>query len=173
MTRNRDSHLNGYDDYKRTAHDSASKVPFVIAGGAYNGGKIITDIVSTASLPKTILKIAGIDVGNAMVGENLIEVVEKTKPRKNEAFIQISESRIGRAIRTEDYLYSVYAKGLNGGDESSSDTYADDYMYDLKKDPNQLYNVVNDENYSFQKLALRGRLLAWIKECENESPSII
>ena len=83
-TRNTDSHLNGYDDYKRTGHDGALHVPLVIAGGAaYCGGKTVKDLVSTESLPKTILAMAGVDVGDQMIGENLLDVVEgKTEGKR-------------------------------------------------------------------------------------------
>ena len=92
----------------------------MIAGGAFKGGKEITELVSTESLPKTILAIAGVDVGDAMIGENLLDVVQgKTDNRANEVYSQISESRVGRSIRTEDYMYAVYAPGKNGGSEVS------------------------------------------------------
>ena len=62
---------------------------------------------STESLPKTILALAGVDVGDAMIGENLLDVVEKKDDnRPNQVFAQISESRVGRCVRTADYLYS-------------------------------------------------------------------
>ena len=38
LTRNRDEHLNGYDDYKRSCHDACLHVPLVIAGGPLQGG---------------------------------------------------------------------------------------------------------------------------------------
>ncbi len=76
-TRNTDSHLNGYDDYKRSCHDGCLHVPLVIAGGPFKGGVRVSELVSTESLPKTILAMAGVDVGNAMIGENLLDVVEK------------------------------------------------------------------------------------------------
>ncbi len=142
-TRNTDSHLNGYDDYKRSGHDGALHVPLVIAGGPFRGGKEVRELVSTESLPKTILAMAGVDVQDAMIGENLLDVVEKKNPqRENQVFAQISESRIGRVVRTEDYLYGVYAPGINGGEQGAAEIYADDYLYDLKKDPWQLENVV-------------------------------
>lgn len=174
LTRNRDEHLNGYDDYKRSMHDACLKVPFVIAGGPFKGGVNFEDIVSTASLPKTICALAGVDVGNDMIGENLADVVEGKLPeRKNEAFAQISESRVGRCIRTPEYAYSVYAPGINGGVAAASDLYADDFMYDLKKDPYELNNIVHDPAYTEVKLDLRERLLAWIKEAENATPEIV
>ncbi len=173
LTRNRDEHLNGYDDYKRSMHDACLKVPFVISGGPFKGGTAFEDIVSTASLPKTICALAGVNVGDNMIGENLVDVVEGRLPnRKNEAFAQISESRVGRCIRTPEYAYSVYAPGLHGGVAASSDFYADDFMYDLTKDPHELTNIVGDPAYAQIKEDLRKRLLSWIEEAEHIVPSI-
>ena len=173
LTRNRDSHLNGYDDYKRSCHDAALHVPLVIAGGPYRGGLAVEELVSTASLPKTILALAGVDVGDAMIGENLLDVVEKKDDnRPNEIFAQISESRVGRCIRTARYTYSVYAPGVNGGAAAASDRYADDFLYDMEQDPYQLNNVVADPAYAQVKAELRERLLDWIWRAEGTRPVI-
>ena len=173
LTRNRDDHLNGYDDYKRSCHDACLHVPLVIAGGPYRGGRAVEELVSTASLPKTILALAGVDVGNAMIGENLLDVVEKKADnRPNEIFAQISESRVGRCIRTARYTYSVYAPGVNGGAAAASDRYADDFLYDMEQDPHQLNNVVADPAYAQVKAELRERLLDWIWQAEGARPII-
>ena len=173
LTRNRDSHLNGYDDYKRSCHDAALHVPLVIAGGPFKGGVAVEELVSTASLPKTILALAGVDVGDAMIGENLLDVVEKKDDnRPNEIFAQISESRVGRCIRTARYTYSVYAPGVNGGIAAGADRYADDFLYDMEKDPHQLNNVVADPTYVSVKEELRARLLDWIEKAEGAHPII-
>ncbi len=173
LTRNRDDHLNGYDDYKRSCHDACLHVPLVIAGGPYRGGRTVEELVSTASLPKTILALAGVDVGDAMIGENLLDVVEKKADnRPNEIFAQISESRVGRCIRTARYTYSVYAPGVNGGAAAASDRYADDFLYDMEQDPHQLNNVVADPAYAQVKAELRERLLDWIWRAEGACPII-
>lgn len=173
-TRNRDSHLNGYDDYKRSCHEACLRVPLVIAGGPYQGGAAVEELVSTESLPKTILALAGVDVGDRMIGENLLDVVKgKNDNRPNEIYAQISESRIGRVIRTADFKYSVYAPGINGGEAAGSDLYADDFLYDLKKDPNELTNLIHDEAYREKKLELRGKLLDWIEQVEHSRPVIV
>ncbi len=173
LTRNRDDHLNGYDDYKRSCHDACLHVPLVIAGGPYQGGQAVEELVSTASLPKTILALAGVDVGDAMIGENLLDVVEKRADnRPNEVFAQISESRVGRCIRTARYTYSVYAPGVNGGAAAASDHYADDFLYDMEQDPHQLNNVVADSAYAQVKAELRKRLLDWIWRAEGARPVI-
>lgn len=173
LTRNRDAHLNGYDDYKRSMHDACLRVPLVISGGEFTGGRKFTDLVSTASLPKTILGIAGVDVGDDMIGENLADVANGRCPgRPNEVFAQISESRVGRAIRTPEYAYSVYAPGINGGAQPAAEVYADDFLYDLQKDPHELNNLIGDPTYTQIKLELRQKLLKWIHEAEHATPVI-
>ncbi len=172
-TRNQDDHRRGYDDYKRTCHDAALHVPLVICGGPFKGGKTVTDIVSTDSIPKTLLALAGVDVGNKMIGENLVDVLEHKNPnRPNRAFAQISESRVGRCVRTDKWLYSVYAPDADGGEVASSDVYADDFLYDMEKDPYQLTNVVADPAYHDVKMELRTILADWIEQAEGNRPTI-
>lgn len=109
-----------------------------------------------------------------MIGENLLEVARGELPnRRNEAFAQISESRVGRAIRTPDYAYSVYAPGINGSAQPDSEVYADDFLYDLRKDPFELHNLAADPGYTGVKQALREKLLAWIFEAEHKTPTIL
>jgi arylsulfatase A-like enzyme len=172
-TRNQDNHFNGYDDYKRTAHDAALRIPLVIRGGAFTGGRVVESLVSTESITKTILCAAEVADTEELIGENLaIHIDGKTEDRPNEIFAQISESRVGRAIRTADFLYAVYAPGVNGGETAYSDRYVDDYLYDLAADPHQIENVVCNPRYEHDKLALRTRLQAWIKRAEGRDVRI-
>lgn len=160
-TRNKDSHLNGYDDYKRSCHSGCLHVPLVVSGPGWRGGKRIQDLVSTASLPKTWLAMAGIDVGDRMIGEDLKQVAEgRTENRVNEVYAQISESRVGRCVRTPEYLYSVYAPGKDGRKFMDSDVYEDDFLYDLKKDPHELCNLVGNPDYADVREEMVKRLKA-------------
>ena len=173
-TRNTDAHLNGADDYKRTCHDSALRVPFIIRGDVFAGGQVEKRLVSTASLPKTILSIAGIDVGDRMIGEDLRALVtSRDENRPNEVFAQISESRVGRCVRTADFLYAVYAPGVNGEERGAADVYADDFLYDLRQDPHEMRNLIADPAYDGVRLALREKLLAWILRAEGAAPQIV
>lgn len=109
-----------------------------------------------------------------MIGENLADLVTHKNPnRPNEVFAQISESRIGRVIRTSEYAYSVYAPGINGGAQAAADLYADDFLYDLKKDPHELNNLIMDPAYAEIKKDLRKRLLKWIWNAEKVTPVIV
>lgn len=174
MTRNRDAHLNGYDDYKRTCHSAALHVPLVICGPGFEGGQRIRQLVSTASLPKTFLAMAGVDVGDAMVGEDLGKVARGQAPqRDNVVFAQISESRVGRCVRTPEYLYSVYAPGLNGGAAADSEVYADDFLYDLQKDPFELRNVVADPAYRAARDEMAALLLREMRRAGEKEPRLL
>ena len=54
-----------------------------------------------------------------------------------------------------------------------SDVYADDFLYDLEKDPYELNNLIHDESYRPVKEELRKKLLAWIEKAEHAHPAII
>ena len=114
------------------------------------------------------------DVGDSMIGEDISRLITAPDPlRPNEIYAQISESRVGRCVRTADYLYSVYAPGLNGWDHAASDVYADDFLYDLNRDPDELCNLISDPAYGPIKEPLREKLLAWIERAEGARPRII
>lgn len=173
-TRNRDRNLNGADDYKRSCHSACLHVPLIISGPGFKGGKRIKDLVSIASLPKTFLAMANINVGHNMIGENLKDIVDgSVNNRKNEIFAQISESRVGRCIRTADYLYSVYAPDKNGYEFSDSDIYEEDFLYDLKQDTYELINLVKDPDYEEVREQLATKLKHYIVEAGEDLPEII
>ena len=68
--------------------------------------------------------------------------------------------------------YEVFNPGVNGGEAAASDVYADDFLYDMQKDPWQLNNVVADPAYADVKAELRERLLNWIQHAEGTRPTI-
>ena len=173
-TRNHDSHFSGYDDYKRTCHDAALRVPLIIKGDVFDGGGTVESLVSTASIPRTIMSIAGVEDTSRFVGEDLRDLIVNPDPeRPDEVFAQVSESRVGRVIRTRDFMYSVYAPGKDGGKDMDSDLYADDFLYDLRKDPYELNNLIEDHCYDDVKEDLRKRLLRWIAEEEHIEARIV
>lgn len=172
-TRNRDLKY-GADDYKRTCHSGCLHVPLIISGPGFKGGKRIKDLVSTVSLPKTFLAMAGVKVQDKMAGEDLKEVADgNTEGRVNEIFAQISESRVGRCIRTEEYLYSVCAPEKNGYDYAGSNIYEEEFLYHLKNDPYELNNLVKDDNYKVIREELARKLLYHMELANEEMPTII
>jgi AraC-like DNA-binding protein len=135
--------LCGYDDYKRACHDSCTHTPLIIHGPGFSGGKTIEAMTSLIDLPATILECAGINKPESIEGNNLkrlIDICPKDWP--DDIFMQISESQVGRAIRIKEWKYSVKAPGLDGNFYSCSETYTEDFLYDLKNDPYERNNLV-------------------------------
>lgn len=172
-TRNRDAHLNGGDDYKRSCHSACLHVPLIIAGPGFRGGKRVKELVSTVSLPKSFLSMAGVQAGDAMAGEDLLKVADgRTQDRENIIFAQISESRVGRCVRTKDWLYSVYAPGKNGFHCADSDVYETDFLYDLKNDPYELHNLAEEDGYLEVKKEMAGLLVREMEKAGEKKPLI-
>jgi len=79
-----------------------------------------------------------------------------------EAFVQVSEAEIGRAVRTDRWKYGVAAPTLHGWrggmGEPASETYVERYLYDLASDPAESVNLVGRADYRDVADALRERL---------------
>lgn len=80
---------------------------------------------------------------------------------------------MGRVIRTADYLYSVYAPGQDGFRVATAQLYADDFLYDLPKDLNQLNNLIGKSDYSEIRDPLRSQLIDQIAKVEGSRPEIV
>lgn len=132
-------------EYKRSCHDSCTHTPLVFGGGAIKKTESKDCLVSLIDIPPTILDLAGITVPESYSG-NILPVNEKAVPKRDCVFIQISESQVGRAVRTKEWKYSARAIG-SGWHKPGAVHYFDDFLYDLKNDPLEKNNLVNNENY--------------------------
>ncbi len=143
-------------EYKRSCHDSCVHTPLVFGGGAISKTKAKDCLVSLIDLPPTLLKLADIPVPESYSG-NVLPVNGNDAPERDCVFIQISESQIGRAVRTKEWKYSARAIG-SGGMRHSAVHYFDDFLYDLTNDPYEKNNLVNDAKYAETILQMRALL---------------
>ena len=157
-------------EYKRSCHESAIHTPLVIGGGAYKRGVVDDRLVSLIDLPPTMLDFADIYIPSTFSGVSLLEQEENGIKRDN-VFIQISESQVGRAIRTEKYKYSVKALKL-GLSSKDSKVYYEDYLYDLENDPYEKMNLVDDKNFKEIRKKLAEQLIAEMEKAWELKPKI-
>jgi arylsulfatase A-like enzyme len=161
-------------EYKRSCHDSSVRVPTALIGPGFNGGGRINEMVSLVDLPATLLDAAGIQVPESMQGRSVVSLVKGLKEGwPEEAFIQISESHTGRAIRTSRWKYSVKAPDMKGSEGPGSAEYAEDFLYDLQADPYELTNLIGIESFSQVTEELRERLVRRMIEAGEEAPVIV
>ena len=92
------------------------------------------------------------------------------KKGHNSVFMQISESQIGRAVRTDRWKYSVAAKNA---DKAFADKYTEDFLYDLQNDPYERNNLIDNPAYAQTKKELREILIGYMKAAGEPSLEII
>ncbi len=161
-------------EYKRSCHESSVRVPTAICGPGFDGGGRIDRPVSLIDLPATLLDAAGIDVPQRMQGHSILPLLHGAVPADypDEVFIQISESQVGRAIRTSRWKYSVTAPNLSGSAVGGSDHYVETFLYDLSNDPYELANLIGLKSHAAVTELMRQRLIRRMTEAGESAPTI-
>ncbi len=160
-------------EYKRSCHDSSIRVPTLFYGGGFQSGGQLRELVSLIDFPPTLLDAAGIPVPDEMQGRSILSLLNGDKVSwPKEVFVQISESQVGRAIRTERWKYSVVAPDKKGWEEASSDHYVEEFLYDLQADPYELTNLVGLDRYESVSQELRERLINRMVAAGEKAPTI-
>jgi arylsulfatase A-like enzyme len=108
-----------------------------------------------------------------MDGRSLLPLVRgEPDPRPDDVFVQISESQVGRALRTPRWKYAAVAPGADGWTTPAARRYVDSHLYDLDADPHELRNLVHSPEHREVLGTLRGRLVERIVEAGEERPAI-
>jgi arylsulfatase A-like enzyme len=114
-----------------------------------------------------------IPIPEAMQGRSLLPLAQKRSTDwPQEMFLQISESEVGRAIRTDRWKYSVYAPDKDGWEDAAADVYVEQHLYDLHADPHELNNLIGIVSYASVTDELRSRLVARMLEAGEAEPII-
>lgn len=160
-------------EYKRSCHESSIRVPTVLTGPGFEGGGQRGELVSLIDLPPTLLDAAGLEVPEQMQGRSLMPRLRGEQDDwPEEVFVQISEAQVGRAVRTRRWKYGVDAPKLKGGQAPGSDTYTEQYLYDLEADPYELNNLVGLESHAAVAEVMRRRLLDRMAAAGEDRPTI-
>lgn len=160
-------------EYKRSCHDASVRVPLVITGGAFKNVGNQNETVSILDIPATILSVADLDIPSVYEGKALDKVVSGEIPPEKSAFIQISESQVGRAVRTQKYKFCVTGGSvLDAFTKDGLDVYYEQYLYDLESDPAENVNLINDKRYQTDKEQLIRLLIEYVKKVENKKITI-
>ena len=160
-------------EYKRSCHESSIRVPTAISGPGFTSGGQFQHLISTLDLPPTLLDAVGIDVPEQMQGRSILPLVNRQETDwPGEVFVQISESQVGRAVRTGRWKYGVDAPDKDGWNDMTSDTYVEQYLYDLESDPYELFNLIDLESHQHVAAVMRDRLKRRMVEAGEGEPTI-
>jgi len=161
------------EEYKRSCHESSIRIPAAMQGPCLNGGGQINELVSILDFPPTLLEAAGLPVPKQMMGHSVIHLLYGRRDGwGDDVFIQISESQVGRAVRTHRWKYSVSAPDKNGFQDSYSDKYKEEFLYDLRADPYELNNLIGLKTHQEVTRMMQKRLTDRILEVEGKRVTI-
>ena len=160
-------------EYKRSCHDASLRVPTAFTGPGFSGGGHIHQLVSLVDLPPTLLEAAGLPVPASMQGRSLVPLLRgRQAVWPEDVFAQISESEVGRVLRTKRWKYGVSAPDRNPVHDPDSETYLETHLYDLEADPYELKNLAGFASHRALADELGTRLLRRMREA-GERPAVI
>ncbi|MCZ6681408.1 MAG: sulfatase-like hydrolase/transferase [Candidatus Poribacteria bacterium] len=160
-------------EYKRSCHESSIRVPTALQGPGFDSGGQIQELVSLVDLPPTLLDAAGLPVPETMQGHSILPLTKgETAVWPEEAFVQISESQVGRAVRTRRWKYAVTAPDKRGAADAASEHYTEEYLYDLQADAYELTNLIGRESHQEVAAVMRERLIRRMVEAGESAPTV-
>jgi arylsulfatase A-like enzyme len=163
-------------EYKRSPHDASIRFPFILTGPGLDHGIIRDEIVTMIDLTPTLLAAAGAPVPRSMKGRNALPLLSSQRARdqwEDVAYIQISDSMVGRAIRTREWCYCVADRSKKGNEVPASMHYEEYQMYNMYDDPNQQVNLAARKEYREQAAMLRKLLLKKMAEAGEPEAEIV
>jgi arylsulfatase A-like enzyme len=152
-------------EYKRSPHESSLRVPLILAGPGFDRSTVVQEVVSLLDLTPTLLDAASVEVAPGMKGKALKPMLDDPAQRRqwnSEVYIQISQSIVGRAIRTKEWTYCAYDPLIAKGLAPFSRQYTDFALYSLAADPYQQVNLIGRPEYQKVAAHLRDRLKSMI-----------
>jgi arylsulfatase A-like enzyme len=161
------------DEYKRSCHESSIRIPAALGGPGFTGGGQLRQPVSLIDFPPTLLDATGLSVPLEMQGRSLLPLTRgQTEGWPEEVFLQVSETQVGRAVRTGRWKYGVDAPDKHGTRDAGSDRYVEEYLYDLHHDPYELTNLIGLESHAVVAAVLRERLIRRMVAAGEVAPQI-
>lgn len=150
---------------KQVLYEEPTRVPFIVSGKSFTKAGFVdkTHLVSTGlDLIPTLCDYAGMSVPEGLRGRSVRALAEGRDAGQwreclvTETQFQYSETVtdvFGRMLRTPRYKYIVYSKGT-----------LREQLFDMKTDPGEMKNLVNDPDSKVVLEECRARLAQWCRE---------
>ena len=143
------------DSGKAKLYEESIRVPLLVRGPGFPSGARSDDVVANVDLAPTILELAGAEADVALDGTSLIPPAHGRAPDRA-VLLEVFERRADRftGVRTRRFVYAE-----RDGDRNE--------LYDLRRDPEQLENRVDDPALAEVREAL-GERLSGLRGCAGE-----
>ncbi|WP_205945754.1 sulfatase/phosphatase domain-containing protein [Pedobacter frigiditerrae] len=145
---------------KRHFYEESVKVPFLAYGpGVFNGGQTIENMVQNVDIAPTVLEMAGLQKPDHMPGKSFTQLLkgDKTNWRDKVFYEYYWESSFPMTptifgVRSDEFKFIKY-HGVWDTNE----------LYNIKKDPEELYNLAGKPGCEKIELEMASELAAWLK----------
>ena len=154
-------------EYKRSCHEASVRTPCMIHGGPFTGGGRVEKPFQLTDLAPTLCDAAGLDAPEGAHGKSAVGLVTRdaaaAEAWPEEAFVQVSESVLGRAVRTRRWKYAAEAVNAGPKDRFAA-AYRETHLYDLLADPHELINLAGLASHAPVRADMKARLLRRMAE---------
>ncbi len=152
-----DKHLYG----KWSPYEPSLEIPFILYDPRPNApkGVVRDEMVLNIDVAPTLLDLAGVRVPKVMDGKSLTPIIEGKTPQWRDHFFfeHYHSMNNGRYIARNEGIRTRDAKYLRWVDPPEPI----EEVYDLKQDPDELNNLVDDPLHAKEVRQLRNRFAAW------------
>jgi len=175
---------------KCTLYDPGIKTLLLMSlpqSDAFSGGKVINQMISNIDLLPTLIDYIGGKELEGIEGRNFMPIMTESNEKfRTEIFTEKTYHEIYdpiRAVRTEQFKYifnfevsnTLYQIPLDIMREPSGQLIKESYnkprpkeeFYDLKKDPDEQNNLIENYNYQDVILELKAKLKNWMKQTKD------
>lgn len=141
---------------KRFIYEESLRMPFMVKHpGVVKSGSVNRDIISNIDFAPTLLELAGIKTSEQMQGESFASILRGRTPKdwQQSMYYHYYEFPFWHhvqphyGIRTKEYTLAHFYYNIDVWE-----------LYDLKKDPDQMNNVINDPSYKSVVAGLKLKL---------------
>ncbi len=144
---------------KRVSYEASIRVPMMMqCPDLYEGGKVVQNVIGNIDIGPTILHAAGLGTPDYMDGVSFLDLPNKPEMDWRDYFLYVyyweknfPQSPTQFALRGDRFKYITYY-GLWDVDE----------LYDLKTDPGETNNLINNPEYKSVAKDLENRLYAML-----------
>jgi uncharacterized sulfatase len=163
-------------EYKRSCHDACLRIPMIVRGPGFRGGRVAPELVSLLDATPTVLAAAGVTPPAQMVGRALQPLAAGgAADWRDLVYAEISEDHIGRCVRTARWKYAIRAPSgerWSGCRQPGSDVYHEECLYDLAADPHERSNLVRSPQLASIRAELAQRLVRCMVEAGERAPEL-
>ncbi|WP_375240044.1 sulfatase-like hydrolase/transferase [Aurantibacter sp.] len=143
-------------------YDNSIRVPLIVFDPRENNHQDVDDMVLNIDVPQTIMDLAGVKAPESWQGKSLMPIVKKEKKSIERDTVLIehiwdfSEIPPSEGVRTKEWKYFRYVN-----DKTIEE------LYNLKKDPQEIKNLVGKRKYRKILANLRAKTDELIKKNSN------